>query len=76
MIWYNNKRRVALLLLIFFPLGFYGLWMSDRFPKSLKNFITVVVAVASVLWYSHYEKSDVVDPASSNENAAVVFTLK
>jgi hypothetical protein len=37
--WYNKTWLVLLLCLLFFPVGFYGLWKSRRLPSPLKAMI-------------------------------------
>ena len=47
--WYDNKLVVYLLLVIFFPIGLYGLWKSNSFSKGLKLVLTVIVAFLVIL---------------------------
>ena len=54
--WYERNWLVILLLILFFPLGFYGLWLSRNFSRSVKNCITGLAALAAISWYAHFEK--------------------
>ena len=38
--WYENKSTVILWLILFFPVGLYGLWKSSRFSKNTRWIIT------------------------------------
>ncbi|QDG77572.1 hypothetical protein [Labrenzia sp. PHM005] len=44
--WTGNKPLVIAWLLIFFPVGFYGLWKGDVFERNWKIGITVLVLIA------------------------------
>jgi len=40
--WYNSRMLVVLLLVLFWPIGLYGLWRSYRFSWLAKLLLTAV----------------------------------
>jgi len=44
--WYKSKTLVLSWVLIFFPVGLYGVWKGDHFIKNVKLGIFVAVAMA------------------------------
>ena len=47
--WYENRTLVIVWLLLFFPVGLYGLWKSDRFQRQRQIWITVAVVAVFLL---------------------------
>jgi len=43
--WYDNRIYVIGLLILFFPVGLYALWRSNRFPKAAKILLTVITVI-------------------------------
>lgn len=44
--WYDNESTVVLLLIIFFPIGLYGLWKNEYLSNRAKTLTTIVVATS------------------------------
>jgi hypothetical protein len=55
--WYNNKVLVIFLIIIFFPVGLYGLWKSERFSNAWKAILTVLTIVVVFAALSDSSKS-------------------
>ena len=55
--WYNNKLAVILSLILFFPLGLYGLWKNQRFSRITKYAWTAAILI-SVIMYGLPDKQD------------------
>ncbi len=47
--WYSKKPLLIAWLLVFFPVGLYGLWKGPHFDKNWKIGITVAVVVLFAL---------------------------
>ena len=47
--WYNRKVTVVLLVFIFFPVGLYGLWKSERFSKKERVVWCMALAFAVLI---------------------------
>lgn len=43
--WYDNKGIVALLCVLFFPVGLYALWKSRTISKGWKVGVTIVIGI-------------------------------
>jgi len=50
--WYENKAAVILWLVLFFPVGLYGIWKSSQFSDKTKWIVTgclgVLIVIASL----------------------------
>ena len=55
--WYDKKALVIILLVIFFPVGLYALWKSNRFSKMSKGIITAVV-IAILLIFGFMDEQE------------------
>ena len=49
--WYDKKALVIILLVIFFPVGLYALWKSNRFSKMSKGIITAVIVILLIFGF-------------------------
>ena len=47
--WYENRTLVFVWILLFFPVGLYGLWKSDQFQRQRQILITVATVVVFLL---------------------------
>jgi|GEM_PF-3204152 len=47
--WVDNKTLVISWLLVFVPVGLYGLWKGSVFPKNYKIGITVAIIIAFII---------------------------
>ncbi|MFZ4439690.1 MAG: SHOCT domain-containing protein [Syntrophales bacterium] len=47
--WYDKKRLVLLLCIIVWPVGLFGLWKSNVFPKGWKAGVTLMVLLAIIM---------------------------
>jgi hypothetical protein len=55
--WYNNGLAVFLLLLLFFPVGLYGLWRGNAYSRSSKIVLTFFVMASLMLYCENVKKS-------------------
>ena len=65
--WYDNKIIVAILCIIFFPVGLYALWMSNTISKGWKIGITVIIAVIVIIAVSNNNKEGSSNIKTSSE---------
>jgi len=47
--WYEKTGLLVVLLIVFFPVGLYGVWKNTRFTTKTKGIITGVVAVVFIV---------------------------
>lgn len=47
--WYNRKFVVIILIIVFFPVGLYGLWKSSAFTKKGKSIWTIILATLLIM---------------------------
>jgi hypothetical protein len=47
--WYENKAAVILWLILFFPVGLYGIWKSSQFSDKTKWIVTGCLGVLIVI---------------------------
>jgi hypothetical protein len=40
-LWYDNNFIVIILLIIFFPIGLYGLWKNKKISKNVKIIVSI-----------------------------------
>ncbi len=68
--WYDKKGLVAVLCVVFWPVGLYGLWKSNVFPKSWKIGGTLLILLAFIMIVNAAGKKSGDSPTLRQESAS------
>jgi len=68
--WYDKKGLVAVLCVIIWPVGLYGLWKSNVFPKSWKICGTLLILLAFMMIVNAAGKKSGDSPTLRQESAS------
>lgn len=65
--WYESRKAVYFMLVLFFPVGLYGLWKNESFQRPAKILITAIIG-SIVITYAFIEPLPPPAPPAARTN--------